>query len=85
MQKTYSEELSLILLDYGLDINAISPKNGYTPLHDAVWGNNPTAIRLLLARGADVTIRNHEGKTPKEKAQKDGKTELVKIFEEVGK
>lgn len=70
-----------LLLDYGFDVNAIGPKNGYTPLHDAVWGNNPEAVRLLLLQGADPTIRNHDGLTPREKAAQEGKTDLVQIFD----
>lgn len=70
-----------MLIDYGLDVNAIGPKNGYTPLHDAVWGNNPEAAKLLLAKGADPTIKNKEGQTPLEKAQSEGKEDLIKVLE----
>ncbi len=74
-------EIVRLLLDYGMDVNAIGPKNGYTPLHDAVWGNNPEAAKLLLARGADRTIRNKSGQTALEKARSEGKEELVQILE----
>lgn len=71
-----------MLVDYGLDVNAIGPKNGYTPLHDAVWGNNPEAIRFLLSKGANPDIKNHDGLTPKEKAIQEGKTDLAEIFDQ---
>lgn len=29
-----------ILIEYGIDIDAQGPYNGYTALHDAVWQNN---------------------------------------------
>lgn len=70
-----------MLIDYGLDVNAIGPKNGYTPLHDAVWGNNPAAAKLLLEKGADPTIKNKEGQTPLEKARSEGKENLVRVLE----
>ena len=69
-----------MLIDYGLDVNAIGPKNGYTPLHDAVWGNNPAAAKLLLEKGADPTIKNKEGQTPLEKAKSEGKEDLVEVL-----
>lgn len=70
-----------MLIDYGLDVNAIGPKNGYTPLHDAVWGNNPAAAKLLLEKGADPHIKNKEGQTPLEKAKSEGKEDLVNVLE----
>lgn len=71
-----------MLIDYGLDVNAIGPKNGYTPLHDAVWGDNPAAAKLLLEKGADPSIKNKEGQTPLEKAQSEGKEDLVNVLQE---
>jgi ankyrin repeat protein len=71
-----------LLIDHGYDINAIGPRNGYTPLHDAVWANYPEGAKLLLAAGADSTLKNHDGLTPLELARKDGKKELVSILEQ---
>ena len=69
-----------LLIDYGLDINAIGPTNGYTPLHDAVWADNKEAVKLLLAKGARPDIKAKDGLTPIEKAQQEGKNELVECF-----
>lgn len=33
-------EVMKILIEYGIDIDAQGPYNGYTALHDAVWQNN---------------------------------------------
>lgn len=71
-----------LLIDYGLDINAIGPANGYTPLHDAVWANNKDAVKLLLTKGAKTDIKAKDGLTPLEKAQKEGKTDLVECFKQ---
>lgn len=70
-----------MLINYGLDVNAIGPRNGYTPLHDAVWANNAAAARELLAHGANTGIKGKDGLTPLEKARQEGKTELIKVLE----
>jgi ankyrin repeat protein len=73
-------EVIKLLLDYGFDVNATVPSNGYTPLHYCVWTNNLAAVRLLLAYKADKTIKAKDGLTPTEKATKDGKREFVLAF-----
>jgi ankyrin repeat protein len=70
-------EVIKLLLDYGFDINATVPSNGYTPLHYCVWAGNLPALRLLLAYQADRTIKAKDGLTPLEKATKDGKREFI--------
>ncbi|MDR3200981.1 MAG: ankyrin repeat domain-containing protein [Spirochaetales bacterium] len=75
-------EIVKLLIQHGYDINAIGPRNGYTPLHDAVWANYPEGAKLLLAAGADAAIKNHDGLTPLELARKDGKKELIAILEQ---
>lgn len=70
-------EVAKILLEYGFDVNAVGPSNGYTPLHDAVWANNLKAAKLLCENGADMTIQGHDGFTPLEKAEREGKKELA--------
>jgi ankyrin repeat protein len=56
------------LLDHGADINKKSgygePK-GATPLHfAAAWGGQPDAAKLLVARGADLTILEDDYNAP---------------------
>jgi ankyrin repeat protein len=70
-------EVIKLLLDYGFDINATVPSNGYTPLHYCVWAGNLPALRLLLVYQADKTIKAKDGLTPLEKATKDGKREFI--------
>ncbi|WP_366664245.1 ankyrin repeat domain-containing protein [Vibrio coralliilyticus] len=66
-----------LLIDAGFDVNAIGPRNGYTPLHDAVWGNNLPALKVLVANGGDISIKGHDGNTPLEKAVAENKSEIV--------
>jgi ankyrin repeat protein len=70
-------EVIKLLLDYGFDINATVPSNGYTPLHYCVWAGNLPALNLLLRYEADRTIKAKDGLTPLEKATRDGKREFI--------
>jgi ankyrin repeat protein len=77
-------EIVKLLLEHHFDINAVGPQNGYTPLHDAVWANNIEAVRLLLDRNAKTDIKGKDGLSPFAKAQKEKKSEIVKLFESRG-
>ncbi len=77
-------EIVKLLLEHHFDINAVGPQNGYTPLHDAVWANNIEAVILLLDRKAKTNIKGKDGLTPFAKAQKEGKSDIVKLFESRG-
>ncbi|KDQ19477.1 hypothetical protein BOTBODRAFT_440079 [Botryobasidium botryosum FD-172 SS1] len=46
----------LDLLPMGVDVNAIHSR-GYTLLGRAVWLGSPSAVKALLRRGADPTVR----------------------------
>lgn len=83
----FQENITIVemLLDAGFDINAIGPRNGYTPLHDAVWANNIPAARLLLAKGARTDIKGKDGMTPYEKAVNEGKTEIAELLQKAGR
>ena len=39
-------------------------RNGETPLHDAAYGGQKEIVELLIAEGADVHAKDHEGRTP---------------------
>jgi ankyrin repeat protein len=48
------------LLDHGADIHGLSKyggEPGLSPLHVAAWGGQTEVARLLLQRGADITVR----------------------------
>jgi len=80
-----SLEIVALLIDYGLDINAIGPSNGYTPLHDAVWANNIEAAKLLIEKGAKLDIRAKDGQTALDKAEKDGRREISLLLKQTQK
>lgn len=49
-----------MLLDGGAAIN-VQNERGDTPLHDAIIGDNPDVVRLLLGRNADPSLKNKKG------------------------
>src|SRR3954463_12506846 len=70
------------LIEYGADVNQACRRNGSTPLHRATTqtGAPGTAgkdrmakeiIQLLLAAGADPTVKNKSGKRPADYATGD--------------
>jgi ankyrin repeat protein len=59
------------LLDLGIDIEVQYAGDGYfgipkdsTALHVAAWKSTPPAVLALIARGAQVNVRDGNGRTP---------------------
>ena len=65
------------MLDRGTDIETRNPGNGWTPLFWAAVKGNPAAMRLLLARGAQIEARDTRGLTPLMAAARWGKMDGV--------
>jgi ankyrin repeat protein len=66
-------ETVCILLEAGADINAVcyawpGPQTQYTPVHFAVESCNLPIVKLLVERGADLSIPDDVGVTPLETA-----------------
>ncbi|KAF9660217.1 MULTISPECIES: ankyrin repeat domain-containing protein [Tenacibaculum] len=55
--------------------------NGYTPLHDAIWHNNPKAAQVLIDAGARLDLKTYEGDTPLDLAKRYNYTEIIKVIE----
>jgi len=70
------------LLKQGAPINATNEK-GQTLLHIAVLQYRPNLIKHLLARGANLTIKDNNGETPVDIAANSSQ-ELLLIFLEAG-
>mgnify|MGYP006294793279 CR=1 FL=1 len=73
-------EAAGVLIDHGIAIDQQGPVNGYTALHDAVWQNHGATVRVLLAGGANRTIRSKAGQTPLDLARSQGHTDLVDLL-----
>ena len=68
-----------LLLDKwgGLDVN---DEVGNTPLHEAVSRHNASAVKYLLAKGADPNAKNSKGVSPLDEANRYAK-KLVPLLE----
>ena len=80
-------EIIEILLDNGARINQTS-FNGLTPLMNAVISRNPAAVKLLVERGADISLetrRKEGGVTAKSLAEVIGNHEIIDILESAAK
>ena len=69
------------LLDAGADVNAKDSRN-MTPLMFAVASNhqNPAVIKMLLARGADVSVQSNVGETAADWARKVGAPSGIQLL-----
>jgi ankyrin repeat protein len=66
MAAARAEDVDLVrwALDRGIEVNAIRPKKNHaTALMIAAGKGNPEIVELLLARGADPDLTNHEDRT----------------------
>ncbi|MDQ0781317.1 ankyrin repeat protein/ketosteroid isomerase-like protein [Chryseobacterium sp. W4I1] len=69
----------------GIDINAQGLYNGMTALHDAVWQNNMGAVKILVDKGADLSLTSHSGLTPLEFAELYNYSEIILFLKDVSK
>ena len=85
MAAARAEDVELVqwALDQGTDVNAIRPeKRNGTALIIAARKGNPEIVSLLLARGADPTVANHEGETALDLAKGQEVKELMRASAE---
>ena len=82
-------EMVRVLLDYGLNVNALDDM-GSTPLNFALEYRSsnidPRVVRFLLNNGADpnVLAQAQGGNTPLHRASRSGRIELVRLLVEHG-
>ena len=61
-------ELAKILIDEGVDVNAIDNR-GRNAIHHAVLKDFPSVIEYLVAHGASIDVRNERDLTPLQLAE----------------
>jgi ankyrin repeat protein len=71
-------DLEAIRLELNSSVSADAKAGcGLTPLHIATLANQPAAVELLLANGADVSVVDREGNTALHMASFLGRTNIV--------
>ena len=58
--------------------------SGYTPLHLAASSGHGECVRTLLRHGADISITDEYGKTPKQTAELSSKGSIVRLLRSEG-
>ena len=61
-------------------INSTICQYDATPLHVAVWHNQPNIVELLLGKGANCSIQNNQGSTPFHLAVWQKTSSILKIL-----
>jgi uncharacterized protein len=54
----------LLVQQPAINLDYRGATNGYTPLHDALWHGFADCAEILIAAGAQLNLRGHDGKTP---------------------
>ena len=70
-----------LLLDHGARIDAAEEESGATPLMLAAAMARTQAVAVLLARGANPAIKDHQGRTALDRAKETQDEDLVKLLE----
>ena len=69
------------LLDAGADINSAN-LTGFTPLHHAAEAGSKEAVTLLIAKGANLSLRNRYEQTPEQTANAANHAEIAEMLRE---
>ena len=67
---------------HGAHVNCRANR-GYTPLHLAAKNGQEECVKVLLNHGADVSLMDEHGKTPRQRAEKSSKG-IVRILRSTG-
>ncbi|MGE5222440.1 MAG: ankyrin repeat domain-containing protein [Omnitrophica WOR_2 bacterium] len=73
------KDLADFLLPLGINVNGGDGMT--TPLQGAVLFNRPEMVEWLLLHGADIALKNYEGKTALQIAQEAGNTQIVALLQ----
>ena len=75
----HSVDIASYLLEHSAYIDAASP-NGSTPLMLAAQYSSEAMVKLLIAEGADVSLRNQQGLTAVDFARKSERDFMVQLL-----
>jgi ankyrin repeat protein len=77
-----NQEVAELILAKGVEVNI--GEGGSPPLHGAVMFNQIEMITWLLARGANINIKNYEGKTPLKEAREMKREAAAELLQKNG-
>ena len=75
-------EVVKLLLERGANVNAREKRNGLSSLSHAVGRGDKELVSVLLAHGADPLLKSADGRTPLERAEANGATEIVALLKQ---
>src|SRR5438132_5283066 len=73
-------DTAAVLVDAGAEINRANPQTGATPLNEAAIEGLAPVVGLLLARNADVAIKDNAGFSPIENAVRFHHTGVAELL-----
>lgn len=74
------EDSVRVLLDTGVSVNRTDPSDGRTLLATAAHAGSTDIAALLLCRGADPLLRDHQGQTPLTLAARQGHVGVLQVL-----
>jgi ankyrin repeat protein len=74
-------EIVNILLSAGAEVNGIDNEEGSIPLFKTIYFERTSILEVLLAAGANPSLRNEDGKTVLEFAVEQQKMEIVEVLQ----
>ena len=75
-------EVAKLLLERGAGVNAQEKRNGLSSLSHAVGRGDKDLVSVLLAHGADPLLKSADGRTPLERAEANGASEIVALLKQ---
>lgn len=76
------EEIEIVktLLKFGVSLKVQESKTGHSPLHKAAASGNSEITWLLIAAGADTSLKTTDGLLPEDVAQRENHEQLAKAI-----
>ena len=74
-------EIIKTLVEKGVDVNAQEENHGWTALTYAIWSGEIRPLNVLLAAGADVTMRDKQNATALDHAGATKNSDVVELLE----
>lgn len=71
-----------LLLESGADVNTVDTNEGFTPLMYAAAEGHVDVVKALLQHDADPSLRDTDGDSARDFAQRNGHTRVVRLLQQ---